>query len=473
MISCYKIALVFLAAGLLAEDTWPMFRGPNGAGTVMDASPPVRVGPDQEALWKVKVPVSPSSPVVWGNRIFLTTYAEERLETRAYDRLTGRLLWTQVAPAQKLEDYHEMDGSPAASTPAVDGEIVVSYFGSAGLFCYDHDGKELWRYELPVARTYGGFGSGASPILTGSRVVLNRDVVEGASLIALNRQTGQKLWETARADSPTSYSTPILWEQDDATEVVVAGALALKGYELETGFERWVVRGLPASPCTTPVVGGGMLFFAGWGPGQSDAPLPTWQSRLEEWDINKDDALSVDEFGWGANMFRSADANHDGKLVAEEWNAMMHFARRGENALLAIKPGARGDVTSSHVAWKATRGLPQVPSPLYFDGRVYIVKDGGLISSFDAQSGHPAYLQERLPSAAGSYYASPIAAEGRIYLASLQGVVTVISAGGDHPQVLHQADFGERISATPALIGRTLILRTENQLYAFGSHPDL
>jgi outer membrane protein assembly factor BamB len=460
------IASVGLA---MAGDAWPMFRGPNGAGSIASAKPPVQIGPDQGVLWKIAVPEAPSSPVVWGDRIFLTTYAENQLETRAYDRRTGKQLWSRVAPARQLEEFHETDGSPASSTPAVDAEVVVSYFGSAGLFCYNHDGQELWRHELPVARTHGGFGSGASPILAGDRVILNRDVLDDAAIFALDRKTGKKLWQTARPDSPTSYSTAILWEQDGVTEVIVAGAVALKAYDLATGGERWTVRGIPPTTCTTPVLGDGMLFFAGWGPGKSDAPFPAWESRVAEWDKDQDGMLSAEEFGWGATMFRSCDANADGKMVEAEWNAVLDFVRRGENVLLAIKPGGRGDVTETHVAWKATRGLPYVPSPVYFEGRVYIVKDGGLLSSFNARDGEPAYVQERIPAAAGSYYASPVAADGRLYLASLQGMLTVLRAGGDQPQVLHQAAFGERISATPALVGGQLYLRTAGHLYAFGS----
>jgi outer membrane protein assembly factor BamB len=327
------------------------------------------------------------------------------------------------------------------------------------------------RLELPRARTFGGFGSGTSPLIAGERVILSRDVLNGAAVIALELKTGRKLWETARPDSPTSYSTAICWERDGSREVIVAGALALKAYDLLTGSERWQVRGIPPAPCTTPVLGESMLFFAGWGPGKSDAPLPTWESRLAEWDKDQDGVLTVEEFGWGPAMFRSGDTNEDGKLEAGEWNALLSFAQKGENVLLAVKPGGQGDVTETHVAWKATRGLPYVPSPVYYDGRVYMVKDGGLISSFDARTGEPAYVQERIPDAAGSYYASPVAADGRIYLVSLQGKLTVLSAGGDHPSVIHQSAFGERIAATPALVGEELYLRSATHLYAFGPQP--
>jgi outer membrane protein assembly factor BamB len=139
---------------------------------------------------------------------------------------------------------------------------------------------------------------------------------------------------------------------------------------------------------------------------------------------------------------------------------------RGENVLLALRPGGSGELTATQVAWKQTRGLPYVPSPLFYEGRVYLVKDGGMVSSYDAKTGQPHYQQERL-EAQGSYYASPVAADGRIYLASLTGKVSVLAAGGEAPKVLHSADFGERISATPALVGKTLYLRTATALYAF------
>jgi outer membrane protein assembly factor BamB len=167
------------------------------------------------------------------------------------------------------------------------------------------------------------------------------------------------------------------------------------------------------------------------------------------------------------SFLRGLDYNHDGKLTAEDLDAMKANMAKGENVLIAVKPGGKGELTQSQVAWKQTRGLPYVPSPLYYNERVYLVRDGGIVSSFNARTGQPYYQQERI-EAIGSYYASPVAANGRIYLASLNGRVTVLLAGGDKPTIAHQADFGERISATPALVGKALYLRTATALYAFG-----
>ena len=460
--------LVFTTVGAAAE-AWPAFRGANGSGVSETAKPPLKFGPSENVRWKIEVPGSPSSPCVWGDRIFLTTFAAGKLETRCVDRRDGKLIWSRVTSAKKLEEFHQTEGSPAASTPATDGTRVVSYFGSCGLVCHDFAGQELWRHVLPPAMTAGNFGSGTSPIMVGDLVLLNRDQVRGSSLVAVRLKDGKKVWETPRADAPTSYSTPILLRHEGRDEVLVAGSLALKSYEAKTGAERWVLRGLPSYTCTTPVLGDGMIFFAGWSPGKADSPWPSWESTLSKLDKNSDGVVTINEFTEksDAAWFKSQDLNGNGKLDREDWDTIGGLMKRGENVLLAVRPGGRGEVTSTHVAWKFERGLPYVPSPLFYQGRVYLVKDGGMISSFEAKTGKPFYTQERL-KAQGSYYASPVAADGRIFVASLDGKVTVVKAGGDAPEVLHSADFKERIAATPALVGNQIFIRTAKALYAFG-----
>jgi outer membrane protein assembly factor BamB len=466
-ISALILPLVCAASFLSAAEHWPAFRGPNSSGVSASAKPPGKIGPDQPAQWVVDVPWSPSSPCVWGNRIFLTTFAEGKLETRALDRRNGKLLWKRAVPAAKLEEFHQTEGSPAASTPATDGRRVVSYFGSFGLICHDFNGRELWRHPLPLAETAGNFGSGTSPLLAGDLVVLNRDLARYSALLAVRLSDGRKVWETPRPDSPTSYGSPILWRHDGREEIVASGSLALKGYDVKSGAERWVVRGLCAYACTTPVTGDGLVFFAGWSPGKGDSPWPSWESTVEKQDKDGDGIISPKEFTNGPEWFKAQDIDGDGKLEREDWDAIGGLMKRGENVMVAVKPGGQGDVTATHVAWKFERGLPYVPSPLHYDGRVYLVKDGGMMSSFDARTGRAFYVQERL-NALGNYYASPVAADGRIYVFSLDGKATVVKAGGDKPEILHQADFGERIAGTPALVGNRLYLRTQTKLYAFG-----
>ena len=357
----------------------------------------------------------------------------------------------------------------SSASPATDGRKVVSYFGSCGVVAYSVDGKELWRHDLPLARTMGGYGSGTSPLLTGDHVIINRDVLTNSSLICLSLKTGKKEWESPRPEATTSYGTPILWNDNGLDEVITPGALVLKGYDVKTGRNRWMLGGVTHVPCTTPVVGDGLLYFAGWAPGKADDPWPSWEEFLKEYDKNKDGVITEDDLGaqhW--SYMKGLDIDRDGKITKADYDVLISFTAKGQNVLVAVKPGGSGDISSTHVAWKVTRGLPYVPSPIYYRGRVYLVKDGGLVSCFDAKTGAIVWDQERLP-ASGGYYASPVAADGRLYLAALNGKVTVLNALGEKSQVLSEASFGEKIEATPALAGARLYLRTASKLYTLGS----
>ena len=184
-------------------------------------------------------------------------------------------------------------------------------------------------------------------------------------------------------------------------------------------------------------------------------------------DKNGDGVLDYDEASEQLKgFFSSFDSNEDKRITREEWNTFLAAIAKGENSLLAIKPGGKGDITASHVAWKYKKGLPYVPSPLWYRGFVYIIKDGGLLSRFVAKTGEPTYEQERI-GALGSYYASPVAADGRLYVVSLDGVLSVLAAG-DKPEVLGRAEFKERIAATPALVDKTIYVRSAENLWAFG-----
>ncbi len=457
-----------LASAETSVPNWPQFRGANCAGISADAKPPVKISPTENVLWSIDVPWSPSSPSVWGEHIFLTTFNDGQLETRCHARADGKLLWAKGVKPASVEIFHRSDGSPAASTPATDGKHVVSYFGSFGLVCHDVDGAELWRHPLPVALSGGSFGTGTSPIIVGNRVLLNRDQDQGSSLLAVDLETGKTVWETPRPDAVGSFGTPIFWQNEGVDEVVLAGSLRIKGYDLKTGAERWVVDGITGFVCTTPVIGDGMLFFAGWSPGKSDAPWPPWEGFLGQNDKDKDGVVSLEELDESNRDFmRGLDRNRDGKITKEDWDTLKAATAKAENVLIAVKPGGHGDISATHVAWKFGRGLPYVPSPLFYDGRIYLMRDGGMMSSFDAKTGEPFYTQERL-GAIGSYYSSPVAADGRIYIASLPGKLTVVKAGGGKPEILHQAEFGERIFATPVLVGDKLYLRTATKLWAFG-----
>ncbi|MGI9239586.1 MAG: PQQ-binding-like beta-propeller repeat protein, partial [Verrucomicrobiales bacterium] len=448
---------------------WPQFRGPNASGVDSTGQPPIKIGPEESVLWKVEVPWAPSSPIVWGDRLFLTSFRDGELETRCHRTGDGKLLWAKAVKPVGIEDFHRSDGSPAASTPATDGKHVVSYFGSFGILCYNLEGEEQWRHPLPIALSGGKYGTGTSPIIVGGRVILNRDQHRGSALLALDLETGKRLWETPRPDAAGSFGTPVHWENAGHDEIVVAASGRLKGYDLKTGEERWHLNGITGFVCTTPVIGDSMLYFAAFSNGQQDSPLPEWGEFLGRHDKDGDGEVAVDEIENPArDYYRGLDLNRDGKYTKQDWDAVSAAAAGTANLMVAIEPGGTGDIADTHVAWEFSKGLPYVPSPLFYDGRIYLVKDGGIMSSIDAESGDPVYSRERI-GASGDYYASPVAAGEHLYVASLSGTLSVVKAGGDEPELLHQVEFDARILATPAVVGDRIYLRTSKHLFAFGS----
>ncbi len=458
------------AVSLWAEENWPQFRGANGSGVSESKDPPVAIDQDSLLRWKVAVPKGISSPCIWGKRIFLTAFDDGKLWTLAYDRDDGHLLWKMAAPVKEIEKFHPIEASPAASTCATDGKRVVSYFGSCGLVCYDLDGHQLWTYELPTAETHFDFGTGTSPIIADGMTILVRDLKNGSMALAVDLTTGKQRWKTERPDA-TAFSTPTVAGQGNDALVIAAGALQMKAYDLHSGKERWTIRGLPAGNCTMPIIGGERAFFAGWSPGGSDVPFPSFDDLLKLYDTNKDGALQKEEMANSPfkNFFDNNDTNHDGKITREEWDANYRYLKLGKNSLFAFSPKGEGDITDTAIAWKQTKGLPYVASPLYYRGRIYLVKDGGLVSSFDAESGKPFYESKRLGTP-GSYYASPVAAAGHIYIVSLRdGVVSVIKAESDPPEVAAQRKIDERIAATPAIVDNRLYIRSDGHLYCFGA----
>jgi outer membrane protein assembly factor BamB len=470
VIAFVAVAL-FAAVGLGADQplAWPQFRGPGGSGVADGQKPPVEFGPDKNLKWKVPAPSGLSSPVVAGDKLVLTAFDGGKLYTIAYHRATGKEAWRAEAKAKQLEAYHKTEGSPAASTPATDGERIVSYFGSCGLVCYDLSGKELWKFEMPPAGTAGGFGSGVSPILADGTVLLVRDTPQDARIFALDAATGSLKWEKKR-QSPASYCTPVVWDTPAGKQVVAAGHARMIGYDLKTGAERWSVAGLPSGCCSSPVTADGLVFFAGWSPGgpeDKEFQMPTFDALLKDLDKDKDGALSRAEAEKAfEGFFDNQDTNKDGKITRDEYDAILKFISEGKNSAFAVKAGGNGDVTKSHVLWTQTKGLPYVPSALVYRGQYVMVKDGGIVTAYNAKTGAEVY--QRRVAAGGTYYASPVAANGHIYFTSLDGAVTVLQAGSEQPVVVAKnPKLDERTAATPALADDTLYVRTEKHLYAF------
>jgi outer membrane protein assembly factor BamB len=481
------LACLFVAPLASADESgwWPQFRGPNGRGVSSDEHRlPVEFGPSKKVLWKTALPEGHSSPCIWSDRIFLTSFTEsdQKLEALCLDRRSGQILWRRAAPAERIESVHTIS-SPAASTPVSDGQRVYVYFGSFGLLCYDFNGNVVW--QKPLAFPQAEFGSGTSPMLFGDLLILN-DQGEGSPLLAVSRQSGETAWTHKIG---IGYSVPVVWRNNDVEELIVLSKNRLTSFQAD-GTQRWFVDGLPSDAITTPVIGDGLLFVNYTNPGgdQQDRTLEPFGRALEKYDKNKDSLLARDELptdlvfidrGIGQagkpggdltiQSFFARIAGDDQKLDEIEWNRMRRPNPNRTSALWAIRPVAKGVYDESQRVWQTQRGLPEIPSPLYYRGHLYFVRKGGIASCLEGRTGKVAY-QQRLP-VPGSYYSSPIAGDGKIYVASENGALIVIEAG-PRLNLLAKNVLGERIMATPAIASGTLFVRTEKTLFAFRETDD-
>jgi outer membrane protein assembly factor BamB len=466
------VAVVFGCINAVEAGSWPQFRGPGGAAVAVgDQKLPADLGPERNVIWKTELPPGHSSPVIHDDRIFLTAVRGAALLTIGLDRMTGKVVWEAEAPHQKLEKIHKI-GSYAQSTPVTDGSHVVSFFGSCGLFCYDTEGKLLW--QQPMGPFKSEFGAASSPLLRDGRVLVCNDQDSDSFLLCLDVNDGKPLWKVDRSEFPVSYASPVIWEVAGKKQVVASGTLRIAGYDFETGKELWTVRGMARVMNMTPSVSpDGTLYVAGWAAG-ADAndrfKVPSFAEMIAKHDANQNGTLEPDELPAGPmkERFPLIDRDKSGHITEAEWEGMRQIFHTAQNRMVAIKPGGSGDITGSHVLWVQTKNLPYVPSPLLYQGQLYLVKNGGLVSVLDAKTGTQG-KQERVPGS-GDYYASPVAGDGKVYLLNQAGELTVISA---EPQwrVLATADFGEETFATPALVDGRIYLRTAGHLYCFGTQP--
>jgi len=239
------------------------------------------------------------------------------------------------------------------------------------------------------------------------------------------------------------------------------------------GAERWRVSGLARITCTSPAAGDGLLLTASWTTGgdlnASHLTMPKFDEFAAQYDSNHDGKFSLSELPDGPvkQRFKHLDGNRNGFIERDEWESMAEIFDRVENQAFAVKPGGPGPLSNSNVVWRFKRGLPYVASPVYYGGRFYMVKNGGMLTCLDPKNGKPAYLEERL-GALGDYYASLVAADGHVFATSQPGVITVVKAG-DALEVLARNSMGEAVQATPAIVGDTILVRTATQLYSFSS----
>lgn len=476
------------------EGNWNQFRGPNGQGVAQADRIPLHFSPDSNVLWKTAIPAGHSSPAIWNDRIFLTAGEpanKKELITLAIDRKDGRVLWRQVVQTETEGRFHPLN-NPTSSTPAADERHVYVYFGTYGLLCYDHAGKEIWQRKLDTPPSK--YGMATSPIVYADKVILALDGDDGSSrLLAVHRDTGETVWEQPRPLFKAGWSTPMIFRHGEVEELVVLGSKRLTSYDPSTGAEIWWAGGFPDETVGVPVAGDGLLFasaaaLGGRGDDKLDAAA-TWKTTLTEFDRNHDNQIQRDEMtegfafiqrpelpkdnpGYGLPvrdmdvLLRIFDHDKNGIISEAEWmQTMSGFAAISQPNLLAIRPGAKEDARESHVAWEIHRGIPETSSLLYCRGRLYLLRDGGVLTCLEASTGKELF-RERI-GASGQYIASPIAAGDKLIAASTRGVVTIIQID-DELKVLARNDFAEKIFATPAVAESTIYLRTASHLYALG-----
>jgi outer membrane protein assembly factor BamB len=443
---------------------WLQFRGPNGTGVAEGFALPAEFSATKNLAWKTSVPFARSSPVITADRIFLTATEGDKLITLALDRKTGKLLWRRDAVrARHMTIYKANDG--ASPTPVSDGKNVFAFFAELGLISYGPDGKERWRVPLGPFNSF--YGMGGSPVLVGNTLVMVCDQRTDSFIIAVDARNGKELWKKSRPNFE-AYSTPAIYQpKDGPAQVIVLGSQSVDAYSLDKGERLWWVTKIGSYPKGVPVLGTEMVYVIGEG---ADEPfLPPFDEMLKQFDANKDQRIHRDEvksqaealehFGW-------LDANNDGFIERAEHDFIRNSTISG-HGLTAVRLAGRGDLTSSNVVWRVQKGYPGIPTPLVYRGVMYLMKEGGIVSSLDPANGQ-VLKQGRTPNALEDYYASPVAGDGKIFVVSASGKVTVLKADAQW-EIVATNDLDDEVWATPAIAGGNLYIRTRNALFAFAA----
>jgi outer membrane protein assembly factor BamB len=448
---------------------WSRFRGPNGSGISTATNVPVEFGPNKNLIWRVALPPGHSSPILVGNRVYLTAFRGDALVTIAIDSGSGRILWERTAPQVQTKVVDKRN-NPASPSPAVEADGVYVFFPDYGLIAYDAGGTERW--SMPLGPFNNIYGMGASPVIVGDLVVLACDQSLGSFVMAVNKRTGRVVWKTDRPEAKSGHSTPILWRGPDGKDqVLVPGSFLLTAYDAATGRKLWWVGGLSFEMKSTPVIGGDTIYVNGYGAPVNDpgnkVSVPPADEVWKTADADGNGVLSKAEFPkfTQAFWFDVADLDVNGSLTKDEW-AYYRAALDSENGMLAIRLGGAGDMTASAVRWKYQRSVPQLPSPLLYKGVLYMVNDNGIITILNPDTG-ALIKQGRLTGAPGPHFASPTAADGHIFFTSEAGAVVVVAPGGDLTPIAVNA-LGEDTYATPSFADGRIYVRTTAALYAFG-----
>jgi outer membrane protein assembly factor BamB len=405
---------------------WGQWRGPQLNGVAPAADPPVKWSETSNIRWKVRIPGEGSgTPVIWGDQVFVqAAYPANNPEatepkgekgaksipvpTDAYrfallcfDRDSGKIRWQKVCREEVPHEGHHLTNTYASSSAITDGQNVIAFFGSHGLYCHDLDGNLKWQKDLGKQTTKLEFGEGATPALFGNTLVVTWDHDRDSLIVAFDKRTGAELWRQPRQEK-TGWSTPLIVEHNGKPQVITTATNRIRSYDLATGEQIWEHEGLTTNAIPTPVTAGGVVF---------------------------------------------ATSGYQG------------------NKLFAIRLGKTGDLTGSDsVLWKLDRDTPYVPSPLLSGNRLYFYKsNNGILSCLDIATGKPYFSAQRIEGLQ-AVYASPVAAAGRIYLVGRDGT-TVVILDADQPEILATNKLNDPTDASPAIVGKQLFLRSRQNLY--------
>ena len=450
-----RLLLIAAVCCVQAED-WTRFRGPNGSGVSQGTGFPTLFNNDKNVAWRTPVRTGKSSPVLTSRHIFLTASEAGKLYTQCFDRKTGKLVWERFVVQSRTEVANRLNHE-AAITPVTDGENVYVFFKDFGLISYDATGKLRWQTPLgPFINTQG---LAASPILAGDSIILVIDQWENSFIAAFHRASGEMRWKAVR-DETEGWGTPLLHAPGEAgARIVTASRGQLGIYTPSDGRLVASLPGLATAIVASPVLAGDTVYTFGYG---VETPAP-FAPRLQRLDKNNDSKLSPDEYADDPilnNVGKNA-GNRDGVVSEDEWDI---FAKRvlGPNCLMAIRMEKDGP----RELWRYDKNFTSViPSTLAYRGVLYVVRNGGILTTHDARTG-AVMKTGRIAGALGGYSSSPVAADGKVWLASEEGKVSVLRAGGEW-EVLAVNDLGEGCYATPALSDGVIYLRTEEALYAF------